>query len=175
MLRTTPVTIAILLCTFFAGAETVSLKGIVKNKRNGGYSGSKGSPDQHTRTFGHDGSGWYFHTHRIHFSDKTVQNTQWTDSIHDQRQYHRHRTVGQPVSTYRGRGHDCVSCDCKYGMPGHGALVSGTVKITNRRYAVDLDMETLCIFCSFGGFMPDSHTFRLIDGKIRLVHTLSVQ
>lgn len=40
MLRTTPVTIAILLCTFFAGAETVSLKGIVK--KTGGTAGIAG-------------------------------------------------------------------------------------------------------------------------------------
>ena len=80
---------------------------------------------------------------------------------------------GSPCERVEG-GNMHVTPDCIQGMPGHGGM-GGTVNITNRRYAVDVDMGTVDIFCSFGGSMPDSHLFRLIDGKIRLVHTLSVQ
>ena len=80
---------------------------------------------------------------------------------------------GNPCERVEG-GNMHITPDCIQGMPGHGGM-GGTVNINNRRYAVDVDMGTVDIFCSFGGSMPDSHLFRLIDGKIRLVHTLSVQ
>jgi hypothetical protein len=57
---------------------------------------------------------------------------------------------------------------CNVGVP------SG-VKITNRTYAVDLEKGVVDVFCKFGGSMPDSHMFRMIKGKYRYVHTLSVQ
>jgi hypothetical protein len=79
---------------------------------------------------------------------------------------------GSPCERIEG-GNMHITPDCISGMPGHGG--TGTVDITNRRYAVDVDMGTVDVFCSFAGSMPDSHLFRLIDGKIRLVHTLSVQ
>jgi hypothetical protein len=79
---------------------------------------------------------------------------------------------GTPCARVEG-GNMYVTPDCIQGMPGHGG--TGTANITNRRYAVDVDMGTVDVFCSFAGSMPDSHMFRLIDGKIRLVHTLSVQ
>ena len=80
---------------------------------------------------------------------------------------------GNPCERIEG-GNMHVTPDCIQGMPGHGGM-GGTVDITKRRYAVDVDMGTVDIFCSFGGSMPDSHMFRLIDGKIRLVHTLTIQ
>jgi hypothetical protein len=47
--------------------------------------------------------------------------------------------------------------------------------ILKRDYVVDVDMGTVNIFCRFGRQpgMPDSHTFRLVNGKIRYVHTLT--
>jgi len=41
---------------------------------------------------------------------------------------------------------------------------------------VDVEMGTVNIFCRFGNppGVPDSHTFRLVNGKLRYVHTLSV-
>lgn len=47
--------------------------------------------------------------------------------------------------------------------------------ILKRDYLVDVDMGTVNIFCRFGRppGMPDSHTFRLVNGKIRYVHTLT--
>ena len=48
--------------------------------------------------------------------------------------------------------------------------------ILKRSYVVDVDMGTVNIFCRFGNppGAPDSHTFRLVKGKIRYVHTLTL-
>jgi hypothetical protein len=48
--------------------------------------------------------------------------------------------------------------------------------ITNRSYVVDEEMGTVNIFCRFGNppGSPDSHTFRLVNGKLRYVHTLTL-
>jgi hypothetical protein len=52
----------------------------------------------------------------------------------------------------------------------------GNMYIVNRSYVVDEEMGTVNIFCRFGdgNGMPDSHTFRLVNGRYRWVHTLSV-
>jgi hypothetical protein len=60
---------------------------------------------------------------------------------------------------------------CKVGIPG------GVLYIVNRDYVVDEEMGVVNIFCRFGNSqtgMADSHTFRLVNGKLRWVHTLSV-
>jgi hypothetical protein len=59
---------------------------------------------------------------------------------------------------------------CDIGFPEEGSL-----PIVNRSYVVDVEMGTVNIFCRFGRppGMPDSHTFRLVNGKIRYVHTLT--
>jgi hypothetical protein len=57
---------------------------------------------------------------------------------------------------------------CNVGVP------SG-VKINDRHYVIDVDMGTVDIFCKFGGSMPDSHLFRVENGKLRFVHTISIQ
>jgi hypothetical protein len=59
---------------------------------------------------------------------------------------------------------------CKVGIP------EGVLYIVNRSYVVDEEMGTVNIFCRFGNStgMPDSHLFRLVNGKYRWVHTLSV-
>jgi hypothetical protein len=43
-------------------------------------------------------------------------------------------------------------------------------------YLADADMGTVNIFLRFGNppGAPDSHTFRLVNGKIRYVHTLTL-
>jgi hypothetical protein len=48
--------------------------------------------------------------------------------------------------------------------------------ILQRDYIVDVDMGTVNIFCRFGNppGAPDSHTFRLVNGRIRYVHTLTL-
>jgi hypothetical protein len=52
----------------------------------------------------------------------------------------------------------------------------GNMFIVNRTYVVDEEMGTVNLFCRFGDStgMPDSHTFRLVRGKYRWIHTLSV-
>jgi hypothetical protein len=59
---------------------------------------------------------------------------------------------------------------CKVGVP------EGVLFIVNRTYVVDEVLGVVNIFCRFGNSegMPDSHTFRLVDGRYRFVHTLSV-
>lgn len=77
---------------------------------------------------------------------------------------------GSPCTrTEGGQGH--ITPNCNSGVP----TGKNSVDITKRRWAVDVDEGTVDIFCSFGGAMPDSHCFRLVKGKIVLVHTLSVQ
>ena len=53
----------------------------------------------------------------------------------------------------------------------------GELPIADRTFVVDEEMGTVNVFCRFGDTengMPDSHTFRLVDGKYRWIHTLSV-
>jgi hypothetical protein len=57
-----------------------------------------------------------------------------------------------------------------------GPPLQGSVNITNRRFIVDLDMGTVVGLVDFGDKdgWPDSHMFRLENGKVRYVHTLTV-
>ncbi len=57
-----------------------------------------------------------------------------------------------------------------------GPPLEGTLQITNRRFIVDLDMGTVVGLVDFGAQngWPDVHTFRLENGKVRYVHTLTV-
>lgn len=60
---------------------------------------------------------------------------------------------------------------CEIGIP------PGVLYIVNRDYLIDEELGVVNVFCRFGNSatgMPDSHTFRFIDGKMRNVHTLSV-
>jgi len=52
----------------------------------------------------------------------------------------------------------------------------GSMFVTNRTFVVDEEMGAVNVFCRFGGStgMPDSHLFRLVNGRYRWVHTLSV-
>ncbi len=61
---------------------------------------------------------------------------------------------------------------CDIGFPEGG----DKLPITNRSYVVDEEMGTVNIFCRFGNppGSPDSHTFRLVNGKLRYVHTLTL-
>jgi hypothetical protein len=72
---------------------------------------------------------------------------------------------------YTGRGTPNDSCDV--GVP------SG-VNIANRRFVVDETIGSVVAFCTFGAGSPnggsgapDSHLFRLENGKLRYVHTLT--
>jgi hypothetical protein len=56
---------------------------------------------------------------------------------------------------------------CQAGMP------SG-LNIANRRFIVDETIGSVVVFCTLAGSVaPDSHLFRVEDGKLRYVHTLT--
>ncbi len=82
---------------------------------------------------------------------------------------------GTPCSRLEGgayttRNFDDPKATCDIGFP------IDKLPILNRSYVVDVEMGTVNIFCRFGNppGVPDSHTFRLVNGKLRYVHTLSV-
>jgi hypothetical protein len=92
------------------------------------------------------------------FSDKHVQ-TPW----------------GTPCARLEGGAYtnrtDDPKATCDVGIP------EGVLYIVNRDYVVDAEQGVINIFCRFGNSatgMPDSHTFRFVDGKIRNVHTISI-
>jgi len=60
---------------------------------------------------------------------------------------------------------------CTLGVPKGGG-----VPMTNRRYIVDLDMGAVVGQVDFGGAkgLPDAHTFRLENGKLRYVHVITL-
>ncbi|KAI0803756.1 hypothetical protein GGR55DRAFT_661982 [Xylaria sp. FL0064] len=69
-------------------------------------------------------------------------------------------------------------------MTGDSCTAAGlpsTLVVTNSRYVVDQEMGTVDIFLGFPGLdrsqgmatMPDSHVFRVEQGKIRYIHTVS--
>jgi hypothetical protein len=59
---------------------------------------------------------------------------------------------------------------CNLGVPE-----DGNVKLTNRHYVVDRDMGAVVGFVRFGNeTVPDSHLFRVENGKLRYIHTLTV-
>ena len=57
-----------------------------------------------------------------------------------------------------------------------GPPLEGSVEIANRRFIVDTDMGTVIGLANFGdeNGWPDSHIFRLENGKLRYIHTLTV-
>jgi len=62
---------------------------------------------------------------------------------------------------------------CQVGVP------SG-VNIANRRFVVDETIGSIVVFCTFGAGSaaggsgaPDTHLFRVENGKLRYVHTLT--
>ena len=69
---------------------------------------------------------------------------------------------------YTNRDND-PHASCEVGLP------PGVLYITHRDYLIDEEKGVINVFCRFGGReeAPDSHTFRYIDGKFRLVHTLT--
>ena len=78
------------------------------------------------------------------------------------------RTEG---GTHTGNGSPEDSCDV--GVP------SG-VNIANRRFVVDPTIGSVVVFCTFGAGnanggsgSPDTHLFRVENGKLRYVHTLT--
>jgi hypothetical protein len=72
---------------------------------------------------------------------------------------------------YTGKGTPKDSCEV--GVPAG-------VNIANRHFVVDEELGTVQVFCTFGAGgpnggsgAPDSHLFRVENGKLRYVHTLT--
>lgn len=72
---------------------------------------------------------------------------------------------------YTGKGSPSDSCEV--GVPGG-------VNIANRRFVVDEVVGTVAVYCTFGAGgpnggsgAPDTHLFRVENGKLRYVHTLT--
>jgi hypothetical protein len=93
-----------------------------------------------------------------HFSDKTVQVPFGTPCA---------RLEG---GAYTARNFEDPKATCDIGFP------VDKLPIVDRSYVVDVDMGTVNIFCRFGNppGAPDSHTFWLVNGKLRYVHTLTL-
>ncbi len=82
---------------------------------------------------------------------------------------------GIPCARLEGGVYTNPGGDPKASCTG-GPPLEGTLKITNRRFIVDLDMGTVVGLVDFGekDGWPDSHIFRLENGQVRYVHTLTV-
>jgi len=72
---------------------------------------------------------------------------------------------------YTGKGSPADTCES--GVPAG-------VNIVNRRFVVDEVLGTVSVYCTFGAGgpnggsgAPDSHLFRIENGKLRYVHTLT--
>ena len=66
---------------------------------------------------------------------------------------------------YTGKG--TPEDTCAVGVPAG-------VNIVNRRFIVDPALGTVQVFCTFGVSGPaDSHLFRVENGKLRYVHTVT--
>lgn len=65
---------------------------------------------------------------------------------------------------------DDPNATCAIGFP------VDRLPVIERSYVVDADLGTVNVFCRFGHppGAPDSHTFRLVNGKLRYIHTLTV-
>jgi hypothetical protein len=82
---------------------------------------------------------------------------------------------GIPCARLEGGAYTNTKGDPNASCTG-GPPLEGTLKIVNRRFIVDLDMGTVVGLADFGAEngWPDTHAFRLENGKIRYVHTLTV-
>jgi hypothetical protein len=85
------------------------------------------------------------------------------------------RPWGIPCARLEGGAYTNADNDpnptCEVGIP------AGVLYIVNRDYVVDEAMGVINVFCRFGNSetgMPDSHTFKLVNGQYRAIHTLSV-
>jgi hypothetical protein len=81
---------------------------------------------------------------------------------------------GTPCARLEGGAYTNTKNDDKDNCQIPGPL--GELFIVNRTYVVDEEMGAVNVFCRFGNStgMPDSHTFRLVNGRYRWIHTLSV-
>jgi hypothetical protein len=62
---------------------------------------------------------------------------------------------------------DKASTSCNVGIPDG-------ITFKNTHWVVDVDLNAAVGLTLFGGASPDSHMFRLVGGKIRYIHTLTI-
>ncbi len=71
---------------------------------------------------------------------------------------------------YTAKDSDDPEASCNVGIPE-----DVSVEITNRHYVADPDLGAVVGFVDFGSSeVPDSHLFRLENGRLRYIHTLTV-
>jgi hypothetical protein len=82
---------------------------------------------------------------------------------------------GTPCARLEGGAYTNVKNEykdtCKTDTIGSGGLF-----IVNRTFVVDEEMGVVNVFCRFGDNkgLPDSHTMRLVAGRYRAIHTITV-
>ena len=62
---------------------------------------------------------------------------------------------------------DKASTSCNVGIPDG-------ITFKDTSWVADPELNACVGVTKFGGANPDSHMFRLVDGKIRYVHTITV-
>lgn len=82
---------------------------------------------------------------------------------------------GTPCARLEGGIYTSKSFDDPKGSCNVGITPDPKVKLTNRHYVVDPEIGAVVGFVHFGNEnVPDSHLFRVENGKLRYIHTLTV-
>ena len=75
--------------------------------------------------------------------------------------------VGKPCARLEG-GYLSANGDCNTDIP------DVTIRTVDRRYVVDETLGVVDVISNFGILGPDSHEFRIVNGTIRLIHTMTL-
>jgi hypothetical protein len=84
---------------------------------------------------------------------------------------------GTPCARLEGGAYTNEKNENKDTCKVDGAISGGGLNLVNRTFVVDEQMGVANVFCRFADSrtgMPDAHTFRLVAGRYRAIHTLSV-
>jgi hypothetical protein len=83
---------------------------------------------------------------------------------------------GSPCARLEGGAYTNAKNEDKDTCKVDGAISGGGLFIVNRTFVVDEEMGVANVFCRFGTNtgLPDSHTFRLVAGRYRAIHTITV-
>jgi hypothetical protein len=84
---------------------------------------------------------------------------------------------GTPCARLEGGAYTNPKNEVKDTCKVDGAIMGGGLNLVNRTFVVDEELGVANVFCRFADSatgMPDSHTFRLVAGRYRAIHTISV-
>jgi hypothetical protein len=83
---------------------------------------------------------------------------------------------GTPCARLEGGAYTNAKNENKDTCKVDGAIGGGGLFIVNRTFVVDEEMGAVNVFCRFGDNkgLPDSHTIRLVAGRYRAIHTITV-